>query len=48
MKHRVGEVWSRRVNKGDRFIYHIDGKNKKILVTQSLGHYEDKKFKDFL
>jgi len=36
------EVWSRRVNKGDRFVYNIDEENKKILVTQSLGHYDDK------
>jgi len=36
------ETWSRKINKKDRFVYHISEKEKKILIIQILGHYDDK------
>jgi len=42
LKHRVGEVWSRRINKNDRIVYEIFEKEILISVEQILGHYDDK------
>jgi len=36
------EVWSRRVNRKDRIVYHISEDERMILVTQVLGHYDDR------
>jgi len=36
------EVWSRRVNRKDRIVYHISEDERKILVTQVQGHYGDR------
>jgi len=37
-----GEVWSRKVNEKDRFVYRIFEEQKKVLVTRVLGHYGDR------
>ena len=42
LKHHSGEVWSRKINKKDRFVYEIFEQEITITVIQSLGHYEDK------
>ncbi|MCB9202166.1 MAG: Txe/YoeB family addiction module toxin [Flavobacteriales bacterium] len=42
LKYYDGEVWSRRINKKDRFIYEIYEEEKLTVVIQSLGHYGDK------
>jgi len=42
MKHYQGEVWSRKINKKDRFVYEIIKNEKVIFITQVLGHYNDK------
>jgi toxin YoeB len=42
LRHYNGEVWSRRINKKDRFIYEIYEEEILIVVIQALGHYSDK------
>jgi toxin YoeB len=42
LKHYNGEVWSRRINKKDRFIYEIYEEEILVVVIQALGHYSDK------
>jgi len=42
MKYYQGEVWSRKINKKDRFVYEIIETKKIVFVTQVLGHYQDK------
>lgn len=42
LKHYDGEVWSRRVNKKDRFVYEIYEDEVLVVVIQALGHYQDK------
>jgi len=37
-----GEVWSRKTNDRDRFVYRIFEAEKRVLVTQVLGHYRDR------
>jgi len=42
LRHKLVETRSRKVNAGDRFVYEIYEDEKKVLVTQVLGHYEDR------
>jgi toxin YoeB len=42
MKHYEGEIWSRKINKKDRFVYEIFEEEQSITIIQSLGHYRDK------
>lgn len=42
LKHYNGEVWSRRINQKDRFVYEIYEGEVLIVVIQALGHYGDK------
>ena len=42
LKHQMGEVWSRKINKKDRFVYEIFEDEITITIIQSLGHYHDK------
>ena len=42
LKHYDGEVWSRRINKKDRFVYEIYEDEILVVVIQALGHYSDK------
>ena len=42
LKYYDGEVWSRRINKKDRFVYEIYEGEILIVVIQALGHYSDK------
>ena len=42
LKYYDGEVWSREVNKKDRFIYEIFEEEASVTLIQSLGHYNDK------
>lgn len=42
LKYYDGEVWSRRINKKDRFVYEIYEDEILIVVIQALGHYSDK------
>lgn len=42
LRHKDGEVWSRRLNKKDRFIYEIFEGEVLVVVIQALGHYDDK------
>ena len=41
LKYFNGEVWSRRINKKDRFVYEIFEEDKNVIVVSSLGHYND-------
>ncbi|WP_262483379.1 type II toxin-antitoxin system YoeB family toxin [Chryseobacterium sp. FH1] len=43
LKYYHGEVWSREVNKKDRFVYEIFEEEEEVSVTliQSLDHYDD-------
>jgi toxin YoeB len=42
LKYFSGEVWSRKVNKKDRFVYEIFEEEIIITVIKALGHYGDK------
>lgn len=42
LKHYEGEVWSRRINQKDRFVYEIFESSLTITIIQSYGHYKDK------
>lgn len=42
LKYYNGEVWSRRINKKDRFVYEIYEDEVLVVVIQALGHYQDK------
>jgi toxin YoeB len=42
LKHYNGEVWSRRINQKDRFLYEIFEDHILIIVIKVLGHYSDK------
>ena len=42
LRHFLGEVWSRSINKKDRLVYEIFEEEVSIMVIQSLGHYSDK------
>lgn len=41
LKYFENEVWSRRINKKDRFVYEIYEEDKNVVVVSSLGHYND-------
>ena len=40
LKHGYSGYWSRRIDKKNRLVYKI--KNKRIVIYQFYGHYEDK------
>lgn len=42
LRYQDGEIWSRKINKKDRFIYQIYENKLIIIVISSLGHYSDK------
>ncbi|MBD8083410.1 Txe/YoeB family addiction module toxin [Chryseobacterium caseinilyticum] len=42
LKNFDGEVWSRKVNKKDRFVYEIFEDKILVAVVRALGHYLDK------
>lgn len=42
LKYYSGEVWSRKVNKKDRFVYEIFEEEIIITIIKVLGHYGDK------
>jgi len=42
LRHVKGEIWSRTINKKDRFIYEIREEDKIIIIKSILGHYNDK------
>ncbi len=42
LKYYDGEVWSRRINQKDRFIYEIFDEEIVITVIQVSGHYDEK------
>jgi toxin YoeB len=42
LKYQDNEIWSRRINPKDRFIYEIFEDEIMITVVSSLGHYKDK------
>lgn len=42
LKHYGGEVWSRKLNKKDRFVYEIFEQEILVTVVQALGDYDDK------
>jgi len=42
LKYVKGEIWSRVINKKDRFIYEIREDDKIIIINSMLGHYDDK------
>ena len=41
LKHHNGEIWSRRVNQKDRFVYEIFENDLSITIIQVTGHYND-------
>ncbi len=42
LKYYDGEVWSRELNKKDRFVYEILEEEVSVTLIKSLGHYNDK------
>lgn len=42
LKYFSGEVWSREINKKDRFVYEIFEEEILVVVIQAKGHYNDK------
>jgi len=42
LKYRTGEVWSRRINDKDRFVYEIFEDKILVEIQSLLGHYKDK------
>jgi len=42
LKHRTGDVWSRRINDKDRFVYEIFEDKILVEIESVLGHYQDK------
>ena len=42
LKYNDGEIWSRKINKKDRFIYEIFEEEVSVTLIQSLGHYSDR------
>lgn len=42
LKRHIGEVWSRRINKKDRFVYEVFEEEVIIIILQSIDHYDDK------
>gem|GEM_PF-255869 len=42
LKGKEGQVWSRTLNKKDRIVYEVIEDEKMVIISQFLGHYEDK------
>ncbi|MDV3774519.1 Txe/YoeB family addiction module toxin [Elizabethkingia anophelis] len=42
LKHFDGEIWSRKINKGDRLVYEIFDEEVIIDIIKAKGHYNDK------
>jgi len=42
LKHHQGEIWSRKINDKDRFVYKIFEEEYLVVIMRALGHYEDK------
>ena len=42
LKYQDGEVWSRKINKKDRFVYRIYEDRLVIIIVSAIGHYRDK------
>jgi len=42
LKYQNNNIWSRRINKKDRFTYEIIDDDLNIILIQALGHYSDK------
>lgn len=42
LKYFEGEIWSREINKKDRFVYEIFEDEILVVVIQARGHYNDK------
>jgi toxin YoeB len=42
LKYNDGEVWSKRINRKDRFVYRIYEEDMTIVIINVLGHYDDK------
>jgi len=42
LRNHQGEIWSRKINDKDRFVYKIFEEETAVLVTQVIGHYQDK------
>lgn len=42
LKNFDGEIWSRKINKKDRFVYEIFEDKILVTVVRALGHYLDK------
>ena len=42
LKGKEGQVWSRTLNKKDRIVYEVIEDEKIVIISQFLGHYEDK------
>lgn len=42
LKYQDNDIWSRRINQKDRFVYEIFEDEVMITVVSSLGHYRDK------
>lgn len=40
LRYVKGEIWSRRINKKDRFVYRIYENDNTIAILSSLGHYK--------
>ena len=41
LRYFDGEVWSREINRKDRFVYEIFDEEVAVVVIQALGHYSD-------
>jgi len=42
LRHRDGEVWSRKINDKDRFVYEVFEGEMSIEIESVLGHYGDR------
>ena len=42
MKHKEGEVWSRRIDEKNRMAYEIKENIVTVTVVSAMGHYDDK------
>jgi len=42
LSNELGEVWSRKINEKDRFVYRIFEEEKLVVIMRCLGHYNDK------
>ncbi len=42
LKGELNDLWSRRIDKKNRFVYSIDEEEKIVVVLSVEGHYDDK------